>query len=342
MGLQRGLWPATRTGIVNSVVHRLGTLTLALSVTVLSASSCLSADADRYSGAQGPHGVAFTRVLVLEATERPEPFVVQVTRPIGTTGSPVIVFSHGFRCELAGNDALVGHWASHGYTVIQPQHLDAEPNSKADIYPQHVNWTERRRDMERSLDLLDQITTAVPELEGTLDLSTVIAAGHSYGGLTAQSAGGAKTFSRGEPNELVHQPDSRFKAVVAVSPPGRMPGFVDENSAKSITLPMIVTTGTEDFIPPMMPTWEVHTDTYVDAEPGEKYLAVIEGADHRFGGLICGDVGAEPMVDQMAILNAATLAFIDTVVHGSADANAHLDGLAKAGKTETMFAFEAK
>ena len=301
-----------------------------------------SADTDIYTGEAGPYAVAYTRDLVLEATGRPEPFVIQVTRPVGAKVSPVIVFSHGFRCELAGNDPLVGHWASHGYTVIQPSHLDAEPESKADVYPQHVVWEERRRDMERSLDLLDQITAAIPEISGTLDLSTVIAAGHSYGGLTAQSAGGAKTFSRGEPNTLVHEPDPRFKAVVAVSPPGRMPGFVDEQSAKSIDRPMIVTTGTEDFIPPMMPTWEVHTDTYVDAVPGEKYLAVVEGADHRFGGLICGDIGTAPMPEQMATLNAATLAFVDHVVHGSPSAKAHLDGLAKAGKTETMFAFETK
>lgn len=318
-------------------------LLAAFSVVVLIASTIGGrAETDVYAGQAGPYAVAYTRDLTLEVSDRPEPFVVQVTRPVGAKSSPVIVFSHGFRCELAGNDALVGHWASHGYTVIQPSHLDAEPESKADVYPQHVVWEQRRRDMERSLDLIDQITAAVPEISGTLDLSTVIAAGHSYGGLTAQSAGGAKTFSRGEPNTLVHEPDSRFKAVVAVSPPGRMPGFVDEQSAKSIDRPMIVTTGTEDFIPPMMPTWEVHTDTYVDAVPGEKYLAVVEGADHRFGGLICGDVGTAPMPEQMATLNAATLAFVDHVVHGSPSAEAHLDGLAKAGKTETMFAFEAK
>ncbi|MBT5566084.1 MAG: hypothetical protein HN793_07090 [Rhodospirillaceae bacterium] len=311
-------------------------------IVILASASSTRADSDIYTGEAGPYAVAYTRNLTLEASERPEPFVVQVTRPVGAKASPVIVFSHGFRCELAGNDPLVGHWASHGYTVIQPSHLDAEPGSKADVYPQHVVWEQRRRDMERSLDLLDQINAAIPEISGTLDLSTIIAAGHSYGGLTAQSSGGAKTFSRAEPNALVHEPDSRIKAVVAVSPPGRMPGFIDENSAKTIALPMIVTTGTEDFIPPMMPTWEVHTDTYVDALPGEKYLAVVEGADHRFGGLICGDVGSAHMPEQLATLNAATLAFIDYVVRGSVSAKAHLDGLVKAGKTETMFAFETK
>lgn len=295
-----------------------------------------------YVGVNGPYEVSYTRNLVLDAPERPEPFVVQVTRPVGVESSPVVVFSHGFKCELAANDPLVGHWARHGYTVIAPQHLDAEPDSKAEVYPQHVGWTERRRDMERSLDLLDQIVAAVPDLEGTLDLSTVIAAGHSYGGLTAQSAAGAKTFSRDEPNVLVHEPDERFKAVVAVSPPGKMPGFVDDNTAKSIATPMIVTTGTEDFIPPMMPSWEVHADTYHTAPPGEKYLAVVEGADHRFGGLICGDVGTEPQNAEMATLNDTTLAFLDTFVHESATARAYLEDLAKAGQTETMYAFEVK
>lgn len=321
------------------LVSLAGALTLALSASSLADSHGTHAD---YTAVAGPYDVAYTRNLVLDAPERPEPFVVQVTRPVGVETSPVVVFSHGFKCELAGNDPLVGHWARHGYTVIAPQHLDAEPDSKAEAYPQHVGWTERRRDMERSLDLLDQIIAAVPELAGTLDLSTVIAAGHSYGGLTAQSAAGAKTFSRAEPNVLVHEPDARFKAVVAVSPPGKMPGFVDDNTAKSIATPMIVTTGTEDFIPPMMPTWEVHADTYHTAPPGEKYLAVVEGADHRFGGLICGDVGTEAQTAEMVTLNDTTLAFLDAFVHDSAPARAYLEGLAKAGQTETMYAFEVK
>jgi len=296
----------------------------------------------RHAGVAGPYDVTYARDIALEAPNRPEPLIVQVTHPVGAQASPVIVFSHGFRCTWEGDDALVSHWARHGYTIIQPRHLDAEPDSKAEIYPQDVIWHERRRDMERSLDHIDQIVAAVPALEGTLDLSNLIAAGHSYGGLTAQSAGGATTWSRGEPNVPVHEPDVRFKAVVAVSPPGRMPGFVDENSAKTIDRPMLVTTGTKDFVPPIMPSWEIHTDTYVDAGPGDKYLAVVEGADHRFGGLICGDVGAVPMAEQLAALNAATLAFIDYTAQGSVNAKAYLNALAQSGQTEAMFAFKMK
>ena len=318
-------------------------LRLALTAfSLVATSTSVLADNDRYTGKPGPFEVSYTRNLELDAANRPEPFVVQVTRPVGKSESPVIIFSHGFKCELEGNDPLVAHWASYGYTVIQPRHLDAEPDSKAEAYPQEVVWTERRRDMERSLDLIDQIDAAIPGLRTSLDLSTVIAAGHSYGGLTAQSAGGLKTFSRGEPNVLVHEPDGRFKAIVAVSPPGRMPGFLDEQSSLSIDRPMIVTTGTEDFIPPMMPTWEVHADTYRDAVPGEKYLAVVQGADHRFGGLICGDVGTEPMPEQMATLNAATLAFIDLYALNMNAGKVYLEGLTEAGQTDAMYAFESK
>lgn len=304
----------------------------------------MTADAaDHYESENGPFEVAYARTLTIDGPDRPEPFMVQVTHPVGADRSPVVVFSHGFRCTWQGDDSLTGHWARHGYTVIQPRHPDAEPDSKAEVFSQEVIWHERRRDMERSLDHLDQIIAAVPDLDkDSLDLSTIIAAGHSYGGLTAQSAGGATTFSRGEPNVPVYEPDARFKAVLAVSPPGRMPGFVDENSAATIDRPMMVTTGTKDFVPPMMPSWEVHTDTYVDANPGEKYLAVIEGADHRFGGLICGDVGTDPMPEQMAALNAVTLAFLDSHVHGSEKAKDYLASLAKVGQTPAMYAFEMK
>ena len=295
-----------------------------------------------YNGAEGPYEVAFARNIVLDMPNRPEPLMVQITHPIGVGHSPVIVFSHGFRCTWEGDDALTGHWAQHGYTVIQPRHLDSEPNSKAEIYAQEVIWHERRRDMERSLDSMDQIVAAVPDLEGALDLTTAVAAGHSYGGLTAQSAGGATTFSRGEPNLPVYEPDIRFRSIVAVSPPGHMLGFVDENSAKTINLPMIVTTGTKDFIPPLIPDWRDHADTYNDAYPGKKYLAVVDGADHRFGGLICGDVGAMQLSDQLASLSSATLAFIDYSSRGSQIAKAYLDALARAGQTASMYAFEIK
>ncbi|MDE0799577.1 MAG: alpha/beta fold hydrolase [Rhodospirillaceae bacterium] len=303
----------------------------------------LSADhVTTYDGTDGPYTVAYTRDLELNTPERVEPLTIQVARPVDVDRSPLIVFSHGFRCELDGNDPLVAHWASHGYTVIQPRHLDAEPGSKAGDYPQHVIWQERRLDMVHSLDLLDQITTAIPELTDTLDLSTIIAAGHSYGGLTAQSAAGATTYSRDDDNAPVYEPDPRFKSVIAVSPPGYMPGFVDENSAKTIDHPMIVTTGTKDFIPPMMPTWEVHANTYHDAVPGDKYLAVVDGADHRFGGLICGNDGSTPMLEQLSTLKSATLAFADYYVRGTYAAKVHLDGLVDAGQTATMFAFESK
>ncbi len=322
---------------------KLGTTLAAASLVISLAGPSLSADhVTTYDGTDGPYGVAYARDLKLDTADRVEPFTVQVTRPVDVDKSPLIIFSHGFRCEVDGNDPMVAHWASHGYTVIQPRHLDAEPNSKAGDYPQHVIWQERRKDVVRSLDLLDQIIAAVPELTGTLDLSTVIAAGHSYGGLTAQSAAGATTYARDDDNAPVYEPDSRFKAVIAVSPPGYMPGFVNEDSAKTIDRPMIVTTGTKDFIPPMMPTWEVHADTYHDAVPGDKYLAVIDGADHRFGGLICGDDGSAPMPDQLVTLNAATLAFADYYVRGTSAAKAHLDGLSDAGQTATMFAFESK
>jgi len=295
-----------------------------------------------YIGAEGPYQVAFKRYVVLDTTNRPEPLIVQITHPVGAGRTPVIVFSHGFRCTWEGDDALTGYWAQNGYTVIQPRHLDSEPNSKAEIYAQEVIWHERRRDMERSLDSMDQIIAAVPDLEGTLDLTTVVAAGHSYGGLTAQSAGGATTFSRGEPNLPVYEPDVRFKSIVAVSPPGHMLGFVDANSAKTINRPMIVTTGTKDFIPPLIPDWRDHTDTYNDAYPGKKYLAVVDGADHRFGGLICGDVGAVPLSDQLASLSAVTLAFMDYTSRDSQLAKAYLDALARAGQTSSMYAFEIK
>ena len=53
-----------------------------------------------------------------------------------------------------------------------------------------------------------------------IDKNNVIAAGHSYGGITAQSSGGAKTYSRDNLNKIIYEPDNRFKGILAISPPG--------------------------------------------------------------------------------------------------------------------------
>lgn len=57
--------------------------------------------------------------------DRGEASQVRVSAPTSGQELPIIVFSHGFGLSLSGCDPLVDFWATHGFVVIQPTHLDS-------------------------------------------------------------------------------------------------------------------------------------------------------------------------------------------------------------------------
>ncbi len=64
----------------------------------------------------------------LFAPDRPVPLEVRVSAPAAGTNLPVVVFSHGNGWNLDGYSPLTAFWASHGFVVIQPTHLDSRRN----------------------------------------------------------------------------------------------------------------------------------------------------------------------------------------------------------------------
>ena len=62
------------------------------------------------------------------APDRPVPLEVRVSAPAAGTNLPVVVFSHGNGWNLDGYSPLTAFWASHGFVVIQPTHLDSRRN----------------------------------------------------------------------------------------------------------------------------------------------------------------------------------------------------------------------
>ena len=121
-----------------------------------------------------------------------------------------------------------------------------------------------------------------------------------------------------------------------------MINFVDSDSAKSISIPMLVTTGTNDIIPPFMPTWNIHTVSFHDAPKGEKFLAVINGADHWFGGLLCRETDNQEQNKEMETLKAITLAFLDYTLDNNKMAMQFLNQLNKQKKGKGIYDFQMK
>jgi predicted dienelactone hydrolase len=48
--------------------------------------------------------------------------------PVGDRPFPIIVYSHGALCSPVKYDGIIRYWASHGYIVVLPMHLDALEN----------------------------------------------------------------------------------------------------------------------------------------------------------------------------------------------------------------------
>ena len=144
---------------------------------------------------------------------------------------PVIVFSHGNGGTRTQNTFWCDYLASHGYVVVSADHT---ANARVTIIKGkpilYQNDQRENSALDRPKDmsfLLDQMTLwnggADSRFSGKLDLSKPVAAGMSFGSMTAIR---------------VADTDSRFKAVIAMS------GAYDDHT--NLTVPSLYMLGTED------------------------------------------------------------------------------------------------
>ncbi len=88
-----------------------------------------------------------------------------MSAPATGTDLPVVLFSHGNGWHLDGYAPLASFWASHGFVVVQPTHLDSRRNGFGFDHPLFPTiWTERITDLIRVLDQLDTVEAALPGL----------------------------------------------------------------------------------------------------------------------------------------------------------------------------------
>ncbi|WNV88818.1 alpha/beta fold hydrolase [Umezawaea sp. Da 62-37] len=232
--------------------------------------------------------------VVLPSPGRGDDLRVRVSAP--TTGQelPVVVFSHGFGQSSDSYDPLVDHWASHGFVVVQPTHLDSRT---LDLPPEDPRtpliWRIRVEDLTRVLDGLDLVEAAVPGLGGRVDRNRIAVAGHSWGGQTASMLLGARVVDpEGGPGEGMADP--RVKAGVLLATPGTggadLTPFAAENFSfmnpdfTHMTTPALVVAGDRDQSALSVRGPEWFTDPY-SLSPGDKSLLTLFGAEHSLGGL---------------------------------------------------------
>ncbi|MEQ8514670.1 MAG: alpha/beta hydrolase [Chromatocurvus sp.] len=229
----------------------------------------------------------------------------------GCDDCALVIFSHGAFSTYDRYDALLLPWTEAGFVVAAPLHVDSEAHPNRDDYPQDAALPTRVDDY---LALRDRLTEPARLQSMGVSLSgEVIAAGHSFGALIAQIAGGANppTVSGEVLAALAAQAPG---AVVAISPPPAMKGYIDSSHWSQIGVPMLVVTGTTDVIPNFVSDWRDHLLSYEAASDDRAYALVFDGADHYFNGAFGRPTPqGERMEAVIGSLNQSIIAFIHAV-----------------------------
>ncbi|MCO5991895.1 alpha/beta hydrolase family protein [Actinoallomurus rhizosphaericola] len=259
----------------------------------------------------------------LTAPDRGQDLLVRVTAPTTGRDLPVVVFSHGMTLTMDDYAPLAGYWASHGFAVIQPTHLDSLGLPPDDPRTPHL-WRIRTDDLTGVLDQLDAVEAAVPGLAGRLDHDRIAAAGHSWGAQTASTLAGARVLQTdGTPGDTMADP--RVRATVLLCLPGNGGDDLSPLAAQhfpfmnpdftAMKTPSLIVAGDHDDSPLTVRGADWFTDGY-HLSPGATDLLTLFGAEHGLGG-IQGHHDTrttDENPERVALVQQITLAYLRTAL----------------------------
>ncbi|MEY3465137.1 MAG: hypothetical protein RL603_735 [Pseudomonadota bacterium] len=263
----------------------------------------------------------------------------RVAWPARGSKLPLVLFSHGAYSSGDAYDPILDAWAAHGYVVISVTHRDSVSLGvkRGTNEPRYFAW--RLDDMQAVLAALPTVLrNADPagDLLRRSDLTRIAATGHSFGGLVAQTEGGATYFDAGA-GTTRSRFDPRVRAVIIMSGAGPFPPTLRPSDFATLRVPTLVTVGTEDLAQaPGMSGWEWRRLPYELAAPGDKYRLTIRGADHYLGGSVGrDDLPRSPQAPEFQrLFNDVSLQFLDAHLRGDRTAQRALrtragDGVAR-------------
>lgn len=240
----------------------------------------------------GPYSVATFNPAVLADGARGKQLELKVYYPAQGGGPyPLIVFSHGMGGSKDVGVPLMEYWASHGYVVICPTHGDSAKlrRSEGKSINKYVILQEfgsrdelrvsRVEDDVLILDSLDTIEQQHPELAGLIDREHMGISGHSAGAMTTQMLMGAKC-EMPESGEMAGYYDARFGCALVLSGQGANRVGFTEQSWENVAMPVMVMTGSLDYVGGTRQTPQSRCDPYTYSPPGDKYLVFINNALH--------------------------------------------------------------
>ncbi|WP_285105540.1 alpha/beta fold hydrolase [Promicromonospora sp. MEB111] len=261
----------------------------------------------------------------LDAPGRALPLDVRVSAPVTGQRLPVLLFSHGNGWSLDGYAPLTAFWASRGFVVVQPTHLDSRRDGIGFDDPRFGEvWTERHADLVRAMDQLETIERAVPGLAGRVDRRRVVAAGHSWGAQTVQMLLGARVLDAAG-QAAQDYADRRVQAGVLLAATGiggeDLHPFAQEHfpfmnpSFSELTTPTLVVAGDHDQskMSSRGPDW--FTDAYTHS-PGATDLLTLFDAEHSLGGIPNWEAAetTDENPERVAVLQRLTTTYLRSVL----------------------------
>ena len=274
-----------------------------------------------------PQGRSPLRIDIELPVEEGRALPLRIWAPADGRRLPIALFSHGAYSSGQDYDPLLSAWADAGFVVIAPTHRDSTRlgTRRGSQEPRWFGW--RLDDMQAIATRLDAITAAAPALRGRLDATRLAATGHSFGGLVAQTLGGA-TYRDLAADRTVSRAVPGVRAVVIFSGAGAMAPLLSPADFAALQLPTLVTVGSEDLAQaPGLTGYQWRRQPYDLIAPGNKYLLSLEGADHYLGGAVGrDDLPRSTQADRyVAAFNAASIAFLRAYVAGESSAREELE-----------------
>ena len=236
--------------------------------------------------------IASDDVRLIVGTRETKLFRVRPSRPRG-----VVLFSTGHGSWPDRYALLMRHLAERGWVVLAPLHVDSMRHPDRAKFSMQASFGERIADMGAAAAIAAR---DYPELP-------VLAAGHSFGTLTALCLGGALSYVAPFRNPAV-------RGVLGFSTPGKVPGLIQPTAYTSLAVPAMIVTGGADTVPGF----------------------VTDPADHLFVGQTAGTTaytiiaqggGHELVADSAALTRLAPAldAFVAAYGLDDADARARLE-----------------
>ena len=236
--------------------------------------------------------------IVVPSQGRDVDLQVKVSAPRRGTELPVVVFSHGNAWSMDGYEPLVDRWATAGFVVIQPTHLDSRRNAIGFDDPGFQTiWRVRIADLHAVLDHLGEVVSEAG-LADRVDLSRVALVGHSWGAQTVGALLGARVLgAAGDDEDFSREGITAGVLIAATGTGDSLTPFAEEHLSfmkpdyTTMTAPALVIAGDKDQskMSTRGPDWFL--DAY-ELSPAPKSLMVVPEGEHTLGG-IAGEAVSE-------------------------------------------------